>query len=237
MLIAFRLMVKLSLLVRVMRIIVAVGLCAESGVEKYKANTQTSIMTTTQGTSSFKTWFDLFAPAAVKFPEYMRAQEYQNPTKSTASAFAYSTGSEFWDYLKANPEHAQTFNDFMATRRQGKPSWYDVYPIGVELLSQDVTEQDILLVDVGGNRGHDLINLKARHPALRGKLILQDLPDVVVKANFDPSDNIRAMAHNFFEAQPIYRKYGSLELRSSLTDIQYDRCTRVSFSGYLPRLA
>lgn len=42
--------------VRIMRVIVALGLCAESGIETYKANTKTKIMTIPQGISSFKTW-------------------------------------------------------------------------------------------------------------------------------------------------------------------------------------
>lgn len=37
-------------------VVVAVGLCSESGVEVYASNTKTEILTTTQGISSFKMW-------------------------------------------------------------------------------------------------------------------------------------------------------------------------------------
>lgn len=43
-------------IVRIMRVIVALGLCAETGVEEYKANQKTGIMTIPQGISSFKAW-------------------------------------------------------------------------------------------------------------------------------------------------------------------------------------
>ncbi|KAI4182951.1 MAG: hypothetical protein L6R41_005685 [Letrouitia leprolyta] len=196
-------------LVRIMRVIVALGLCAESKVEKYKANSKTKIMTIPQGISSFKAWFDIFTQAAAKLPEYARSQNYQNPTESTNSAFVYATGSEFWTYLKKTPTQSQIFNDFMATRRQGRPNWYDTYPIEQELSSPPNVignghgESNILLVDVGGNRGHDLINLRNKHPGLQGRMILQDLPDVIAHTFFDQEDGIEAVPHDFFQRQPI----------------------------------
>ncbi|KAL8884933.1 MAG: hypothetical protein Q9215_007128 [Flavoplaca cf. flavocitrina] len=199
-------------LVRIMRVVTALGLCAEVGFENYQANLKTEIMTVPQGISSFKSWFDIFTPTAAKLPEYMHSQNYQNPTRSTSSAFAYTNGSEFWTHLGKTPVHSQIFNDFMATRRQGRQRWYDVYPVGEELsasLSNADTdtpgESNVLLVDVGGNRGHDLVELRAKYPDLVGKMILQDLPDVVAHASFEQDDDrvIEAMPHDFFQPQPV----------------------------------
>ncbi|KAL8919495.1 MAG: hypothetical protein Q9208_006780 [Pyrenodesmia sp. 3 TL-2023] len=142
---------------------------------------------------------------------YMRSQNYQNPTQSINSAFAYATGSEFWTHLNRTPVHSHIFNEFMATRRQGRKSWHEIYPVGRELSVLPNTDTDIkkerkvLIVDVGGNRGHDLVELRARNPQLVGKMILQDLPDVVANTSFDPDDNmaIEAMPHDFFQPQPI----------------------------------
>lgn len=39
-----------------MRVVVALGLCDEAGLDEYKANPKTKIMTTPQGISSFKSW-------------------------------------------------------------------------------------------------------------------------------------------------------------------------------------
>ncbi|KAL8643656.1 MAG: hypothetical protein Q9226_008211, partial [Calogaya cf. arnoldii] len=127
--------------------------------------------------------FDLFTPAAAKLPECMLSQNYQNPTQSNKSAFAYATGTEFWNHLQKSPMNSRIFNDYMATRRRGRQSWFDIYPVDRELSSalpnSDSNlqqESSILLVDVGGNRGHDLIALKSNYPNLAGKMILQDLP-------------------------------------------------------------
>ena len=38
---------------------------------------------------------------------------------------------------------------------------------------------DILLVDVGGGKGHDLIKFSTKYPSARGRLVLQDLPSVI----------------------------------------------------------
>ena len=68
-------------------------------------------------------------------------------------------------------------------------------------------ESNVLLVDVGGNRGHDLVELRAKYPDLIGKMILQDLPDVVAHTSFEKDDNriIEAMPHDFFQPQPVRR--------------------------------
>lgn len=186
-----------------MRVITALGLCAEVGAGRYAANSKTTIMTVPQGITSFKFWVDMAMPTAAKVSDYLRTNNYQNPHDNRATAFAHAFGSEFWTWLKRNPKHAATFAGFMASRREGRPSWFDIYPVEQEL-SGPTGEKTVTLVDIGGNQGHDLVNLKAKCPNLQGELVLQDLPDVVAKANFnDPS--ISAMGHNFFDPQPIKR--------------------------------
>ncbi len=184
-----------------MRVITALGLCAEVGVEKYAANSKTEIMTLPQGSTTFKVWVDMAMPTAAKLPDYLRTNGYQNPRDNNNTAFAHAFGSEFWTWLKQNPEHAATFSGFMASRREGKSSWFNIYPVEQELVGPEV-EDAVLLVDIGGNQGHDLVNLKAKHPDLQGRLVLQDLPDVVAKVTFSDT-TITAMGHSFFDPQPI----------------------------------
>lgn len=204
-----------------MRVLTALGLCIESGAGRYLANEKTGILTLPQGIDSFKTWFvtfnqplplhsidsvnstrfDLCMPTAAKLPEYLRIRGYQNPQQSIESPFAHTFGDEFFAWLKKNPDHSAVFNGFMATRRQGTATWHDVYPVRQELVPTSGLEKDtVLLVDVGGNQGHDLTTLSARYPGLPGTLILQDLQGVIDKVKF--SDNrMIAMVHNFFDPQ------------------------------------
>ena len=140
-------------------------------------------------------------PTAAKVPAYLRSNDYQNPRDTHTSPFAYTFGSEFWTWLEKHPEHAATFSGFMASRRQGRPYWYDYYPIEEELSSL-ASADAVTLIEIGGNKGHDLISLKASHPNLQGKLFLQDLPDVVADVTFADKD-MSVMGHNFFNPQPI----------------------------------
>ncbi len=79
-------------------------------------------------------------------------------------------------WLGERPEHFEHFNNYMSGYRQGKRSWMDegCYPLK-ERLQQDSQSDDkdlVFLVDVGGGLGHDLKELKAKHPGIRGRLVL-----------------------------------------------------------------
>ena len=147
---------------------------------------------------------DFAMPTATKLPEFFRTYGYSTPWDPQESPFSFAFGEEFWSWLKQNPEQSAVINRFMASRRQGMPSWFDIYPVERELVPSgaEFGNDEILLIDVGGNKGHDLLNLRAKYPNLPGKFILQDLPEVI--NHLDLGDHrISAMVHNFFEPQPV----------------------------------
>ena len=89
----------------------------------------------------------------------------------------------------------------MATwRAQRGPRWFDVYPAAEKLAVSDASS--VLLVDVGGGTGHDLVAFKTKHREITGKLIVQDIP-AVVKDVKDLPEGVEAMAHDFFAGQPV----------------------------------
>ena len=63
-------------------------------------------------------------------------------------------------------------------------------------------EENVLLVDVGGNQGHDLKLFQKCKDDLPGSLILQDLPEAVKKLE-KKLDGIEVMAYDFFTPQSI----------------------------------
>jgi hypothetical protein len=63
-------------------------------------------------------------------------------------------------------------------------------------------DEDVLLVDIGGGSGHDIMEFHAKQPYVKGRLILQDLPEVVESVKDMPAC-IKAMAHDFFTPQSI----------------------------------
>ena len=82
-------------------------------------------------------------------------------------------------------------------------------------LCHDVGVDEVLLIDVGGGLGHDLQELKAEHPKLKGRLILQERPEVI-KETQSMTDGIELMEHDFFTEQPVKGKEGCLYVCSKL---------------------
>jgi hypothetical protein len=59
-------------------------------------------------------------------------------------------------------------------------------------------------VDIGGNQGHDLTLFRQSYSHLPGKLVLQDLPNVV-EGMCGNESGIEVMGYSFFDPQPISR--------------------------------
>jgi hypothetical protein len=96
--------------------------------------------------------------------------------------------------------------DYMAGRRKGGIRWVDVFQPESLLPTARTGEEDVLLVDVGGNQGHDLKMFQEHRGKLPGRLILQDLPQAV-KKHEEPPEGIEVMAYDFFTTQPIKGSY------------------------------
>ena len=145
----------------------------------------------------------------MKLPEYLAKTGYKCPDSATDGPFQYAhdTKLESIEWKKQRPPIIQSFANHMSGYRQGRPSWMDedFYPVQEGLGRGFKTEMDaVMLVDVGGSIGHDLIELKAKHPQLPGRLILQDLPHIIEKA--PELEGIEVMEHDFYTPQPIKGK-------------------------------
>ncbi|CAL5867997.1 uncharacterized protein PFLUO_LOCUS2220 [Penicillium psychrofluorescens] len=93
----------------------------------------------------------------------------------------------------------------MSAYHQGRPSWMDVGFYDVPGLSQAVeNESDVLLVDMGGSLGHDVSEFCRKWPDAKGRLVLQDLPEVASQARQQSlHKSIDVMDHDFFTEQPV----------------------------------
>jgi hypothetical protein len=106
--------------------------------------------------------------------------------------------------MKENPEVASQFNNHMTAYHQGRPSWMDTGFYDVESLFSNIDKDDVLLVDVGGSMGHDLSEFRCKWSGAPGRLVLQDLPEVVAQARtMQLNPSIEVMEHDFFTEQPI----------------------------------
>ena len=109
--------------------------------------------------------------------------------KSAESVFARMSGTDFWNWLAANPDERATFDRAMVQGWERR----------VERLAGLVWRGDEVVVDVGGGNGSLLIELVDRQPGLRG--IVFDLPET----NRDETalgDRVEFVAGDFFDRVP-----------------------------------
>jgi hypothetical protein len=57
------------------------------------------------------------------------------------------------------------------------------------------------VVDVGGSTGHDINAFQRKHRLESGRLVLQDLENVLEQAEVEP--NVTIMPHDFFKIQTV----------------------------------
>lgn len=107
-----------------------------------------------------------------------------------------------WEYISERPSRLNAFNDFMEGQRVGRTQWYRGFPVEESLSDESNDLDTVLMVDVGGGRGHDLEAFKAAFPQLPGKAIVQDLPFTIDDIKH-LAPEVEAMKHNFFDPQPV----------------------------------
>jgi hypothetical protein len=117
--------------------------------------------------------------------------------------FQYAKGfkGSLFDYYDTHPVEGAVFNYMMGGVMAKQAGMLDLYPIERLLDEPESPSPPPLLVDVGGNVGHDINKFLAKQPGLASRLVLQDRPDVVKVAKC-PS-TVRVMAHDFFQPQPV----------------------------------
>lgn len=149
--------------------------------------------------------FDFGARTLLELPQYFRTHGYKSPTSTTAGPFqqAFNTSLSTFEYWSTLPGVMQTFNTYMTGNQSSRASWIDWYPVEERLLNNAKADDDaVLIVDIAGGRGHYLVAFKEKFPHIKGRMILQEVPDVIDDAqNLHP--DIECMKYNMFEPQPI----------------------------------
>jgi hypothetical protein len=203
-----------------MRILAATDIIDEIGPEHYASNTTTEALTSptwisaticmcVSPTPSYPTIYikhslilyhryDTLAPCFAKLVEYYNATSFLTPQP----LFTYATNQGFWSYLHSRPNLHADFLAYMRGRKDGKPRWLDYFPISTQVDDLRTDEKAVTLVDIGGNLGHDIQVFQERFPDIGGRLVLQDLKEVV-DANKTVLEGIEKVEYDFFTPQPI----------------------------------
>lgn len=78
-------------------------------------------------------------------------------------------------------------------------SWLDIVP--PERFLNDADPSQPLVVDVGGNIGHDIEKFRQVYPETAARLYLEDRPAVIELSKCP--DPVNKVPHDFFKEQPI----------------------------------
>ncbi|EPS39609.1 hypothetical protein H072_6706 [Dactylellina haptotyla CBS 200.50] len=175
--------IDLKLMARFLKFLATDGLITETGVDHYD--------TLTLG------YFNL--------GEFLDSTNWKNPTDKDVSAFKldFKTDLHYFDWI-TRPENKfqlEAFHNHMKFKTLGE-KWYQTVPLE-EILRKGTDQNEVLLVDVGGGSGHDLIGFHKHNPGIPGRLILQDLPETIQTLNVDEMKPIEPMGHNFFTPQSV----------------------------------
>ncbi|KAJ5713819.1 uncharacterized protein N7483_011000 [Penicillium malachiteum] len=191
-----------SIVARIMRFLAAMSVVDEVDQGLYAPTPFSAALVSSSPLSAGLIHSTHFLSVLAKLPEYFLTNGWKSPDDAFNGPFQFAIDSpHYFDFLSSNPYYGQAFNTTMAMsfRRRGQ-DWFEFFPVADRL--QVPSDDDPLIVDIGGSQGEDLKKFKAQFPALSGKLILQDLPAVVQGAQDLPA-GIKVQKHDFFHEQPV----------------------------------
>ncbi|RAL68038.1 hypothetical protein DID88_008761 [Monilinia fructigena] len=192
---------------RVMKLLAAMGLFKEVGEDKYANGPFAPAFSDASPLPKAILHIVTANEVLIKIPEYLKKTKYQNPENTNDGPFQYAmnTKLQYYDWLKTEPEQAVAFNTTMMLQRmdRGEP-WYEYYPVASKVRTS-FDGKAPLMVDVGGNIGINIGDFHAKFPELPGRLVLEDLPEVISSIQeLDPA--IERVVHSFLDPQPEIAK-------------------------------
>ncbi|KAI1650364.1 putative O-methyltransferase [Daldinia loculata] len=193
------------LLVRILRPMSSLGFVEEVGERTWIATPITKEMAREEIAASHRMIHDGVIQALVKAPRYFKEAGYKSPIdpKDGLTQYAFQTKLATFDLFSSIPQLLHDFNLAMGNTMGNRKFWFDWFPVEEELVSgAGITKDSVLLIDIGGGKGHDLISFHERFPHIEGRLILQDSAPVITNIrNMIPA--IEPTIYNFFTEQPI----------------------------------
>lgn len=134
-------------------------------------------------------------------PDYLEKNGYTNPNDGRNAPFQKGLkcpGEGLFEWL-GRPENTRVWdllNTFFEGDGGSRPSWVTWFPVQEKLIDGSSLDTP-LLVDVGGGRGHDLMEFSEKFPNA-GSLVLQDQQHVLDSATSLP-DTVKKQVLGFLQ--------------------------------------
>lgn len=190
---------------RLMRTLVGCSVFDDAGEGSYKHNRLSAAFCNQNNRDMFQQMYDFVGKGAYVLPAFLKQIGWKNPEGYEQSAINLGLGISkggFWEWLSADPSRQALFNSGM----QSRPKAINVASLYKfdEELNDGIKDDEVAIVDIGGGRGHALMEIKQAFPGLRGRLVLQDQATVIQDAvSRGLPDYIEPQAASFFEPNPV----------------------------------
>lgn len=135
-------------------------------------------------------------------PQFLADTKYANPSDVMHSAFqlGFNTDLPAFVWALSQPKLMEDFQMWMGAVYGGRPTtWLDAFDVTKHL--EGSKDDDVIFVDVAGGVGHQCALLKGKHPEIKGRVILEDLPMVVPQAI--PVPGVEAQGIDMWQGQPV----------------------------------
>ncbi|KAI2467819.1 S-adenosyl-L-methionine-dependent methyltransferase [Annulohypoxylon bovei var. microspora] len=220
-----------TLVKRISRACVSMGMLVEQGPNLYVPNSVTRLLATKEYAAGITFSFDITQLSFAKLPAYLRSTNFQTPEDASDGPFQYANNCpSAFSWLVQHPDVFEAFHGYVHALRQHRPSWTDMYPVQSRLVEGLKPDGDAsVLVDVGGGTGQILQDFQNDVPQYTGRLVLQEIPEVVAAATekgVGADGRIELQAHDFFNPQPI-RGARAYFMRSVLHDWPDEQCRKI----------
>jgi len=198
------------LVIRLMRAICAQNFALEIGLKTYHSNDVTRFVGGPLGKAAYGIFYEPAVKPKSNLSEaisFFQRNGYKSPESAYDGIYQRANdciGLSTWDHWKGSEEYSR-FNFAMAAASAMTPSPWEWMEVG------DITDADsirstneVFVVDVGGGRGTHMEKLLKRFPSIRGRIVNQDLAEVIEEMDPDSLDaRLEQSKHNFFEPQPV----------------------------------
>ena len=202
------------LISRIMRAMNVTGVFKEHGHEKYVHN-NLSLKLMDPTIRAMATGFSGNTGALLPMmPDYIAHMNGRNPGDLSPNFVHFATkgaNNSFFDYIQPRPALLSRFSksmraDTLVNQAHVQSLVSSLFPENDQTQTNGSPDADnhVTMIDVGGGRGNVLNSLRKARPELRGRFMVQDLPQEV--EGRESADGVEAMAHDFFTPQPIIGK-------------------------------
>ncbi|OJJ02334.1 hypothetical protein ASPVEDRAFT_83842 [Aspergillus versicolor CBS 583.65] len=190
-------------IIRILRVASSVHFVEETAVNTWKATRVTEVMARKGIAAGHRVVSQVIAKAMQSAPDFFRQRgQYAFPTdpKDGLVQFAFNTEQTTFDYIGSDPSMLADFNITMEAAAGKRMKWTEWYPVQSRVLD-GALEGTVLMVDVGGGDGHDILDFNSKFPN-SGRLVLEDL-GVVTEGIREFDKSIEKISYDFFTEQPV----------------------------------